>query len=87
MKANLEIARTNTAQSRQTPLTANAKLDMIQPKISKVVVSFAFGSTVFVLHQEVAEKIVACAKLAWPVNITDYADSVGTPASLVDREP
>ena len=81
VKAALEFARTDAAQSRQALLTANAKLDLIQSKIEKIVVSFAFGNTEFVPQPEVAEKIVTYAKLAGTVNVRGYTDSVGTPAA------
>ena len=81
VKADLEFARTDAAQSRQALLTANAKLDLIQSKIEKIVVSFAFGNTEFVPQPEVAEKIVTYAKLAGTVNVRGYTDSVGTPAA------
>jgi len=80
LQPELESARADAPLSRQVPLTANAKPDLIQSKIDKIVVSFAFGNTEFVPQPEVAEKIVSYAKLAGIVNIQGYTDSLGTPA-------
>lgn len=81
LRAELDRLSAELAQSRQALLTANAKLDLIQSKIEKIVVSFAFGNTEFVPQPEVAEKIVTYAKLAGTVNVRGYTDSVGTPAA------
>jgi len=78
VKADLEFARTDAAQSRQALLIANEKLDLIQ---SKTVVSFAFNSTKFTPQPETAQKLVASAKRAGTVNIRGYTDSSGHPAA------
>jgi len=81
VKSDLESARTDATQSRQALLAANAKLDLIQSRIEKIVVPFAFGATTFTPRADIAEKLVTFAKLAETVTIRGYTDSVGPPAA------
>lgn len=81
LKADLAFARAETAQSQQALLTANAKLELIQSKIEKIIVSFAFGKTEFAPQPDIAEKLIRYSKLAGTVNVRGYTDNMGTPAA------
>lgn len=78
VKVQLDNSRADATNAKQALARANAKLDLIQNKLEKLTVTFAFGKIEFAPQPEIIGKLIDSANQAQQVDVRGFTDSLGT---------
>lgn len=76
LRKKLASTRNELKLARIEAKNANDKLEAVQ--LEKIIVAFAFGSSDFISHPNITDKLISSANHANEVNVRGYTDNIGT---------